>query len=469
MVIQINNAFLSLLSFCLFVISLVSSPVIFALPNTIEKTAYFLSVADIHFDPFSSCHPTTPCPLIDQLQQAPATQWGTIFAAHNTEAPQYAEDSNYPLLESTLAELKTVATEKNVGFVLLLGDSLAHNFKKNYLQYASNKSDAAYQAFVKNTMTFLRNEFANTFPSIDVYPVIGNNDSYEENYVSTPNGVFFSDMASLWSELIKDKDNRAILEQDFPKAGYYAVDLPHQTQLRLIILNTVLFSKYAQGVDIEHAANQQMDWLHHELASLSAKHQKAIIALHIPVGIDIFTSFKKQPFTMVELWQADDTQRFLSEVQQFASDIAVILSAHMHADAFQLMNSTNHQDVPVSATPSISPIYGNNPGFKIYQYSLLSSQLIDFVTYYYALDKEKKWRQEYDFNKTYQPFCHLCQMLNGMEVLQKTGALADRYQLFYGLQSDNRKISTQWTPYYWCGIRSSTAADFKHCTQNLGE
>src|SRR5262249_18614450 len=154
------------------------------------------------------------------------------------------QDTDYHLLTSMLAmSARVVSTQKTMSqqaispvapFVLILGDFLAHDFRKHYRMYSLDKSAVGYQKFVKKTFVFLMNQITNTFPTTNVYVVVGNNDSYRNNYVIDLKGPFFKDMATLGSALIKDKNSRIEMRQQFAAAGYYALDVPSVPGLRLI-------------------------------------------------------------------------------------------------------------------------------------------------------------------------------------------------------------------------------------------
>lgn len=426
-----------------------------------DTTTRFLTIADIHFQPFTTCADTIPCPVIENLRRASISQWDEILASYDKQTPKYKQDTNYSLLVSALAEFKNAAEVEHASFALVLGDFLGHNFKNYFTQYSSDKSPTAYRAFVRKTMLFLNNKFAKALPGLDIYPVIGNNDSYQEDYTSDPYGDFFNDMASIWSRLIHNRPNQLAMYDEFPIAGYYAADIPQQPELRLIVLNSVLFSSKAQGNDIDEAALTELNWLHGQLQHATLKHQKVIIALHIPPGIDIYASLVENPFSIVELWQSKYTQRFQAELQQFASNILVILPAHLHMDWFQILSSGYTGKIPLSGTPAISPIVGNNPAFKAYQYSTNPARLDNFVTYFYSINNQK-WDKEYNFNDIYQPNCHNCQVIEGMKQIQQTGDLSEYYKAYYSVSTIS-PISNKWLPYYWCQIQAIQALEYRTC------
>jgi hypothetical protein len=57
--------------------------------------------------------------------------------------------------------------------------------------------------------------------------------------------------------------------------------------------------------------------------------------------------------------------------------------------------------------PSISPIFGNNPGFHLFNYDRQTGDVIDFSTWYLAnleqvsVNTPGEWRREYVFTEAY--------------------------------------------------------------------
>lgn len=445
--------------------------------NDIEKNkentlSYFLTLADIHFDPFISCQTTKvqPCPLIVKLNRAPVNEWSMLLAAYDKSVPVYRQDTDYSLLVSSLTAAKKAAASEHAQFVIVLGDLLGHNFKHYYKKYSQDQTAAGRLVFTRKTIQFVTNELAKTFPQTNVYMLVGNNDSYQNDYVTPPNSLFLKEAASEWSALIKNKMQREEMQQTFPYAGYYAINLSPDAKLRLIVLNTVLFSVKAKGKNVDQAADNELKWLQQQLASVKAHQQKAIIAMHIPPGVDVYATLRLRLFTLVSLWKPAYAARFQTELQQFAPVISGIFSGHLHSDWFQVLTfnqSTN--EIPITGTPSISPIFGNNPGFKIYSYSPTSLQLDDFVTYYYSLSDKRTWGLEYDFNHIYQANCHDCIMIHGMDALAQTGELAAHYRQFYAVNMlDRQSIVSQWQPYYWCAIHEVDVNRYKKCVNVQG-
>ncbi len=361
-----------------------------------DAPRFFMTLADIHFDPFAHCGRSV-CPLINRLKGAPPQQWGVILQESDKKMVRYGQDSDYLLLHSVLTAAHEKAAAQGMQFVLVLGDSLGHDFRKNYKRYTGDHSRAGYQTFVRKTLEFLNSELARAFPATAVYMVIGNNDSYRDNYVSEPNGAFYHEIGTLWSSLIKDPSARRIMRDEFATAGYYALTLPGQSNLRLIVLNTVLFSYKARRDHIAQTAEQELNWLHQQLQIAKTNKQKVMIALHIPPGVDIYATRRIKLFTLIALWKPLYTQRFQQELTQFVPDITGVLAGHLHSDWFQILTLDN-QEVPVTGTPSISPIFGNSPGFKIYAYSPDTLAIKKFETFYYPLSEMQPWKMKRNSN-----------------------------------------------------------------------
>lgn len=446
------------------IIYFILSQNIFASPiaENSENEVHFLSTADIHFNPFSSCK-TVPCPLIEKLQKTSGQEWAKVFDVLDNSKEKYYEDTNYALLKSALEEFKKEADKENIRFVLVLGDFLAHEMKEKYAYYTNDKSFRNYSDFIKKTLEFISFEFNQAFPHKDVFMVVGNNDSYEDDYVFTLKGKFFHEIGQQWSRLIKDTNNSENMRDQFSEGGYYAINLPEDKDLRLIILNSVIFSKNACCNNIKKAATNQLAWLRKELESSRKNNQKVILIMHIPPGVDVYSSVKKKLFTVVEFWQPTYNESFQKILDTYSSSIMAILSAHTHMDWFQTLTNGYHENILISSTPAISPLFGNNAAFKIYTYSTSSLQLQNFSTYSKSLKGNHGWQQEYNFNEVYQPKCKNCTLDKAINFIHPAGKLADFYKNHYSVGNQTQPINTKWFPYYWCQMRTMSSSNYIAC------
>jgi sphingomyelin phosphodiesterase acid-like 3 len=441
--------------------------VCFAVNN---KTA-FIAFSDIHFNPFYTCQKNSlPCPIVIQLSVADFSQWHSIFRKYDTTITTYRNDTNYGLLASALTVLGRQNKYAAPKFAIITGDFLGHDFKKNYQQYSSDLSEEGYRRFVKKTLQFLALEIQKTFPETPVYPVIGNNDSYGGDYAVAPSGRFFADFTNTWLPLLRNKQNQKDFSRQFPTAGYYVVSPPHEKSHRIIVLDTVLFSAYIKGGD-ESAANVELAWLRQQLQAASAKHQKVWLVFHIPVGVDAYHTIRHFLHIPQLYWQPGYVKKFLEILDCYSSVVTGIITGHLHMDGFSLIKLASGEEIANSFVPAISPLFGNNPAFKIYEYNSHTFQLQDFKTYFLNLANndniENTWRLEYDFNHLYQPDCAQCDLLQGMHRLTTHGSLAKAYRRYFAVSRDAQPITQGgWLPYYWCVIQHVTAADYKRCLKD---
>lgn len=352
-------------------------------------TVSFLALSDIHFDPFIACKNTStrPCPLAKRLQSAPVREWHRILEGDGAKTA-YRQDTNFLLLQTSLSEAKLAITHHPVSFILVLGDTLGHDFHYYYKKYVKDSTRSGYANFVAKTLEYVNSELAAAFPAQNVFMVVGNNDTFSHNYQSVPSGPFFTQMASNWSSLIKDTKARTTMQREFATAGYYAVDIPNHPEMKLIALNTVLFSSKSKSGASLVAAGQQLQWLHQVLTQAKANHQKVIIAMHIPPALDLYLVNRWQLLSFTTFWRPDFVARFKGELANFYPQIAGVFTGHLHYEWSQPLWVSAEQRIPVITVPSISPIFGNDPSFKVYEAQ-------GVYTYTYPVYGHNKWFEDF--------------------------------------------------------------------------
>src|SRR5258708_28875712 len=168
----------------------------------------FLAVSDIHFNSFAD-----PA-IVARLEAAEVSQWDAILASSTVTAfSTYGSDVNDPLLRSALGEMRKQLPSP--AFVMISGDFLAHEFDKSYQQYATDKSQTAYTAFVTKTIAYVASAFRKAYPGVRVYPTLGNNDSDCGDYAVAPNGAFLADFRDVWSPIVGSRS----FGRRFPTGG----------------------------------------------------------------------------------------------------------------------------------------------------------------------------------------------------------------------------------------------------------
>ncbi len=429
------------------------------------QTQQFIALSDIHFDPMSGCERyKSPCPMVNELIAADYQVWEHIFEKYiNETSIKYYRDTNYALFKSLLLELQQRVKQNNPQFVLILGDFLDHDLEKNYKKFSRDKSNGGYAKFVKKTIQFLTYKLNQTFPYINIYPALGNVDSYGNDYSVIPYGDFLHDLASIWSVFIKDETNRNQFLKTFKVGGYYSVDI-NKTN-KIIVLDTVLFSPRSQNSAVKQAAKEQLEWLKTQLKMAKENHQSVFIACHIPVGIDIYLS-TAIPYKIIKnFWVSTYTTTFLSIMKEYSEYIKGILPGHVHIDLFQFtIDGKDDTVIPMIFTPSISPIFGNNPAIKIFTYDDTSFGLQSFERYYKPLsNSSSEWRKGNRFNGIFQTKCQYCYLSEVVQHLIMNNYLLNIFIKYYSgsvdIESDeNDKIS-----YYWCSIYSNDMRTYKSC------
>lgn len=326
------------------------------------KPVYFLGLADIHFDPFVNCDVSGgKCPLIAKLKSAPVSEWQHLLASAHINESHIGQDTNYALLHKALEEASQQVQKEHAQFVVVLGDMLGHEYRNDYRAYSGDRSYAGYVSFANKTMAFLTQELAAAFPDKSVYMTVGNNDSYSGDYITRPHEKFFQDIGNMWAKLIKQPANKVSMLKTFSTAGYYAVQL--DPNLRLLVLNTVMFSHKAAGKGSDQAAQTELNWMHQQLLDAKAHQQQVIIAMHIPMNIEVYAMSRIYLFKALSLWKPFFAKAFKAEMQEFSPQMAGILSGHTHFGWFHI----NQDQIPVSGVPAISPIFGQAPKFKVYE------------------------------------------------------------------------------------------------------
>jgi len=129
-----------------------------------------------------------------------------------------------------------------------------------------------------------------------------------------------------------------------------------------------------------HPPPGQFKWLESELEKAQTGGGKVWITGHIPPG---FSAFDNK-----QLWQEKYSVQFLSIVSKYQDVIAVVIMGHLHSDEFFLLPSVNSSSESPSTTipsavvlntPAVSPIYLNNPSFRVFLYDKSTLNPIDYL------------------------------------------------------------------------------------------
>lgn len=370
----------------------------------------FLWVSDIHFNPMAD-----PA-LTIELKKAEPAQWEAIL---NRTSPstfsQYKSDTNWWLLKSSLERFpKTI---RHPAFVMVTGDLLAHDFPQTFRSATHDDDQQHYRAFVLKTVKFLGLELQRKFPGTKIFITPGNNDNDCGNYSVEAKGTFLHDTAAVARQLAGGDDQ---FTTSWESLGSFNVPHPTIANARVISLNSIFLSQKYQALSFQKgcaavtstAAADLMRWLEENLAAAAQANQKVWLMFHIPPGIDGYsTAMKRRQLgeseencaaSIVPMWAVEWTAQFDALLAKYESSVAAVFAAHTHSDDFRVMGREF-----VLLNPAISPVYEQNPGFRVVSYSG-DGRMTDQSTYYLtnltvaSAKRKGRWKREYTFSKQWK-------------------------------------------------------------------
>jgi sphingomyelin phosphodiesterase acid-like 3 len=426
------------------------------LPAT--ATGHVLLVSDIHFDPLAD-----PA-IVKRLIAAPASQWQEIFASSAQNDYAHApDDANFPLLKSALS---AAVAQGPFDFVIGSGDYLRHGFQSAFVKAGGSLND--FPAFATKTALFVINTVQTTL-GVPVYAALGNNDSASGDYGMDPGSAFLATLANSLQVLANDPRAAA----DFRTAGFY--ELPHPTlpDKEIVVLNTVLWSRFYSilGSDGSDPGAAEIQWLTWKLYEAKTLTHKIILVMHIPPGIDAYTSWRRGDCEPpIQFWQDRYSIQFLELMRKYGDIVQIAFAGHTHMDDFRVFGATgNASPVVFRMTPAISPIFGNNPAFSVLNYDGHSGDISDIATYYLNLansGNNPQWALEYRF-----PSAYGYSSLTAMNLVALAAGIHDDPKVrqvfagYYSVSAPSPITLTNW-PFYSCAQTRFMSADYRSCAHS---
>lgn len=269
------------------------------------------------------------------------------------------------LMLSKMAEL-----DPDVEIILVSGDLVSHGYSAELGQ------PDHYELLKKVIRMLMIDVLLQHFPDKIILPALGNNDiKYHyvapQKNVSAPDyypflyNVTFLDIPA--NAKIKDKGD---IYAPFIKWGSFRYD--HSANLSVISFNSLYYNDRTPSNDTL-IKWELMDWLSHQLDAAEPG-RKFIIFFHIYPGVYFigYTRF---------FWESQATIIFNKIIQRNHDKIVLITGAHSHfpdmkvyfetefsLSQLQLTDVKPEDHIPryaILITPSISPVFKNNPGFTL--------------------------------------------------------------------------------------------------------
>lgn len=448
------------------------------------SAAEFLVVSDIHFNPMLGLNRQQ----FQKLEKLPAEAWPEYYRSLEQPLSAYGNDSNYALMTSALDAAKERLPKP--AFVLYPGDFLAHDWQANYDRLASEsiaENPVAYRAFTNKALAVIAAEFDRRFPQTPVLATLGNDDSYCGDYWIQPDGEFLAAFADAWKPLLRDSVDENAFEQSFRSLGAYRAELPGLPADRVLVLNSVFWS--ASYCCAYHAPVQDnccdcvspgakpgralMSWLKEELAHAREAKERVWLLMHVPPGIDSYMEEKASgKSSAAELWTEEFLTRYLTLVDEYRNVLHVSFTGHTHMDDYRIDRIDNEPILLHKVAPAVSPIFGNNPAFQVFQVDDQTSVISNWQVHYLDLARQKAppaWQLEYDAQTAYgleRVTAGSVTLLFNQMRLDLSGKSAQAYRKFY--QVSTTPLVEKNLPIYLCTVLNPTFESFSHCLRLHG-
>ncbi|TYZ63260.1 hypothetical protein PybrP1_009451, partial [[Pythium] brassicae (nom. inval.)] len=347
---------------------------------------------------------------------------------------RYFRDAPLVLLESALTFAQQVAPSPD--FFLYTGDHVAHGlFSDEYIA-------ATLETNVKTIEKF----FPPAGPSDaddseqdgvagvkETTAIIGNADGNPDYYmeVTNPNAranPSIEKVSTVWRTSLS-APNFEVLN----RRGFLTYELAEK--LHVLTLNTVPYSpSHVPDTSKTPDPFGQFAWLNATLAGLQAQGKFAYIAGHIAPIVD---SYGGDP-----QWHPHYIAAYKSIVGRYAGVVKAQVFGHVHSVEFRVAPASvdaaaatagAFELAPLFVSGSISPLFGNNPSFMVWDYDPATFDVLDYAVYGTNIseaDQKLDWQLLFKASEAY-----------GLKAL----ANADLRDLYRRLEQSPALLET----YYW--------------------
>jgi hypothetical protein len=203
-------------------------------------------------------------------------------------------------------------------------------------------------------------------------------------------------------------------------------------------------------------------WLDDELRLARALGKRVWLLFHIPPGMDVYDTLQYGgacPDLKAEtFWKDEYAQKYLRITERHRNTIAGSFAGHTHQDEFRIATGDF-----IHITPSVTPVFGNNPAFEIVDVSRNGD--IAGYTAWHLPNVTLPWVREYSFDEAYGKSKYDTATLTELAAAIGNDA-ATRAQYFDYSSSGSAKSTAgalaKWQG-YWCGLKAMTASTFTAC------
>ena len=254
--------------------------------------------------------------------------------------------------------------------------------------------------------------------------------------------------------------------------GAFATDVG---PIRILTINTIIYSvKHTPNSTSDADPFHQFWWLKRQLNKALAEDRKVIIVGHIPPGIETYA--------YTGLWVPEYVDRYLEIVQNEAlgSVISAQVFGHVHADEFRLLPNPARGTGPILLSGALSPVYHNNPSFRVLEIDDVTGSLLDYRVYWAPLTQngDLQWQLGYSASSEYDSLNLSLNMAAFYRLYDKLGERSaetwNKYTMWYKTNISNHLQSCfetssdeEMSPCekdYLCGLIVQTQANFNECS-----
>jgi hypothetical protein len=169
------------------------------------------------------------------------------------------------------------------------------------------------------------------------------------------------------------------------------------------------------------------------------------------------------------MWQPRWTAQFQALLKKYEGTVIVSLAGHTHTDDFRLIDSSGAKPVFVLISPAISPVYRQNPAFRVVSFANDGSLSDDSVYYLTNLElasskTRAEWGKEYTFSQEWKlgrPDAAALATL--YEQIKTKPGVRDEWLRFLNVSSSAAYLPANSAPGLYCAIQELDPATYSNC------
>ena len=366
---------------------------------------------------------------------------------HGDQPSHFGYDTNDALFDSLLAQLK--ASDPNAPVLILAGDFLAHGFPPKR---------------AAGTMAYIAERFDKTFPHAQFVITLGNNDSDCGDYEPTIDGPFLREVANAWKPLVNRDGAAPDFVRTFSHDGGYVARLP-RANLRAVAVNDVYDTiRYRNPCGTGDPAATSIGDLDHTLRG-GPPVERTWLITHVPPGIDAFsTAHLAHRLFVVPFMRPGAREALMRAIGSARDRVSLVVAGHIHHFSFRLSDASHPaHDVPILVAPSISPIFGNSPGYLTLDVG--ADGVLGDVTETSYLDG--RWQRLGDLASEGVAHFSASELETYHIRLERNRTLADRFVRLY-MGGAWPEISPKNYRVYWCAATALGVSEEQRCDASGG-